>query len=207
MRYGAKIISSILVLLPTAVAGLLIMRTRPDFAESATVLFSMPFKESAAVYTLRADSLIATGSVISQIVMSGRTRDRIAAAGGTASYDVALVNLFNQDYPDFSYPEATLTVTSPDPAATQRTYLVVKHTLTAVLARWQRQAGARPAGAIRARFIDDSGLVVQKGSRKRALAGLLAIALLAYGTTVSVITRVTTSRRGQGRRGQGRRGR
>jgi hypothetical protein len=158
----------------------------------------MPFRESATVYTMRADSLIATGSVMSQIVMSARTRDQIAAAGGTASYTVALINLFNQDYPDFSYPEATLTVTSPDPAVTHRTYLVVKRTLTAVLAGRQRQAGATPASAIRVRFIDDSGLVAQKGSRKRALAGLLVIALVAYGTTAGVVTRVLARRRGPG---------
>src|SRR5579859_4425045 len=157
MRYGAQIAAAILVLLPTAAAGLSIMRTRPLYAESATVLFATPSGQSAAVYTMRVDSLISTGSATSQIVMSTRVKDQIAADGGTATYSVALVNLYNQDYPDYSYPEATVTVTSADPAATQRTYLLVRSALTAVLARQQREAGVRPADAIGARFTDDSG--------------------------------------------------
>ncbi len=141
---------------------------------------------SAMVYTWQAQSLISTGSVVSQIVMSPQIEREVARAGGTAPYSLTLVNLYNQDYPDYSYPEATLSANSPSRASTHRTYLIAKRTLINVLASWQARAGAPRHHRIMAQVTDDSGPVARTGSPKRALGGLVLLALVAAGTCWSL---------------------
>jgi hypothetical protein len=167
-----------------------IERKRPNYVESATVLFSMPAANNSTTgYTWQAGALISTGSVISQIVMSPQIEHEVAQAGGTAAYSLRLVNLYNQDYPDFGYPEATLSVHSSDPVSTHRTYLIAKRRLIETLASRQKQAGARRGDRIVVQVTDDSGPIPQTGSRKRALGGLLLLGLVAGGTGWSLTGR------------------
>lgn len=168
-----------------------IERNRPNYVESATVLFTMPAANSNSTtgYTWQAEALISTGSVISQIVTSPQVEHKVAQAGGTAAYSLTLVNLYNQDYPDFGYPEATLSVHSPDPVSTHRTYLIAKRTLIETLTRRQKHAGAPRGNRIVAQVADDSGPILQTGSRKRALGGLLLLGLVAGGTGWSLTRR------------------
>jgi hypothetical protein len=140
--------------------------------------------------------LISTGSVISQIVTSPQIEHQVERAGGTAAYNLALVNLYNQDYPDYGYPEATLSVHSSDPVSTHRTYLIVKRTLIETLTSRQEQAGAPPGHRIVAQVANDSGPIPRTGSRKRALGGLLLLGLVAASTGWSL----TGRRTGAGRR-------
>jgi len=156
-----------------------IERTRPVYVESATVLFALPASNGySALYTWQGQSLIATGSVMSQIFMSPQIMSHIRKAGGTASYDLELVNLYNQDYPDYSYPEATLTAYSPRAANTRLTYLIALRTLTGLLARRQVQAGAPPGDRIVIRVADNVGPVAESGSRPRSVFGLLLLAMV-----------------------------
>ena len=127
--------------------------------------------------------------MISQIVTSPQVEHKVAQAGGTAAYNLTLVNLYNQDYPDFGYPEATLSVHSPDPVSTHRTYLIAKRTLIETLASRQKHAGAPRGHRIVAQVADDSGPIPQTGSRKRALGGLLLLGLVAGGTGWSLTGR------------------
>lgn len=167
-----------------------IERSRPNYVESATVLFTMPAANSSTTgYTWQAEALISTGSVISQIVTSPQVEHKVARAGGTAAYSLTLVNLYNQDYPDFGYPEATLSVHSSDPVSTHRTYLIAKRTLIETLASRQKQAGAPRGHRIVVQVADDSGPIPQTGSRKRALGGLLLLGLVAGGTGWSLTGR------------------
>jgi hypothetical protein len=185
-----RVIAVVLIGILAAATGRAIALAGPSYAESATVVFALPRQYSpAASYTWQAQSLISTGSVISQVVMGPQVASRIRAAGGTASYNLTLVNLYNQDYPDYSYPEATLTVSSQSAARTRRTFVVAELTLAEVLARWQRQAGAPAADRIAANVTDDSGIKPETGSLKRSLAGLVLLALVCGGTIWSVLTR------------------
>jgi hypothetical protein len=185
-----RIIAVALIGILAATAGGVIALTRPIYAESATVIFALPRQDSpAASYTWQAQSLISTGSVISQVLMGPQVASRIRAAGGTASYDLTLVNLYNQDYPDYDYPEALLTVSSLSAVSTRHTFLVAKRILTEVLAEWQRQAGAPAADRIVANITDDSGPKAQAGSRKRSLAGLALLTLVCGSTAWSTLSR------------------
>ena len=181
----------------TAGVGLHIERSRPNYVESATVLFTVPAANSSTtVYTWQAGALISTGSVISQIVMSPQIEHKVARAGGTAAYSLTLVNLYNQDYPDYGYPEATLSVHSPDQVSTHRTYLIAKRMLIEILASRQRQARVPRGHRIVAQVANDSGPIPRTGSRKRALGGLLLLGLVAASTGWSL----TGRRRIPGRR-------
>jgi hypothetical protein len=167
-----------------------IERNRPNYVESATVLFTMPTADSSTTgYTWQAEALISTGSAISQIITSPQVEHKVAQAGGTAAYSLTLVNLYNQDYPDFGYPEATLSVHSSDPVSTHRTYLIARRTMIETLASRQKQAGAPRGHRIVVQVADDSGPIPQTGSRKRALGGLLLLGLVAGGTGWSLTGR------------------
>jgi hypothetical protein len=189
-RHWPRILAIALTLAITAGIGVYIVRSRPSYVESATVLFTTPnLNSSEAAYTWQAQSLISTGSVISRIIMSPQAKRKIILAGGTAAYSLTLINLYNQDYPDYSYPEATLSASSANPASTRRTYLIAKQMLVKTLASWQRRAGAPRRHRIVAQVTDDSGPVARTGSRKRALAGLLLLGLVLGGTSWSLAGR------------------
>ncbi len=112
------------------------------------------------------------------------TQGQIRAAGGIGSYDFALTNLYNQDYPDYGYPEAMLTGRAPTPAQT-----AASDALIHILAGRQAQAGVVPGDRIVARITGNSGPEPQPGSAKRALAGLLVLAVVADCTAWNMIDR------------------
>ncbi len=191
-----RILALTLILVITAGLGVEIERKQPTYLESATVLFTTSNLDNSAVtYTWRAQSLTTTGSLISQILMSPQTEREVKRAGGTAPYSLTLINLYNQDYPEYGYPEATLSASSDSPVSTHRTYLIAKRKLIGVLDRQQNRAGAPQGARIVVQVTGDSGPIAQTGSRKRALGGLLLLGLVAAGTCWSVTGRRIRSRR------------
>jgi hypothetical protein len=154
--------------------------TPSTYLESATVIFSMPKSLAAPdAYSSLAPSLIASGAVISQIMMSPQSQRRIRAAGGTAAYDLALINLFNGDYPEYSNPAAMLTSDSPNSAIAHRTFMVAAGLLGHLLAARQAQAGVSPRNRISAQIIGDTGPILQAGSPKRVFGGLALLTVVA----------------------------
>lgn len=182
MRRWPRIIAIIVVGIAAGVTALPIVRARPDYTETAAVIFTFPSRSPVETYSWQEGSLITTGSLISQIVMGPQVASRIAAAGGTASYHLAMVNLYNEDYPEYGYPEALLTVSSHSAQDTRKTFLITSRTLASLLSGRQKQAGARPAQRITDSVTGDSGPLAESGSRKRALAALLVLALVCAGT-------------------------
>src|SRR5260370_34075756 len=155
-RHRLQLFTCLLILIVASAIGVGIYRPRPLYAESATVLFIAPSRySSATVYTWYAQSLISTGSVIGQIMASPLTQGQIRAAGGIGSYDFALTNLYNQDYPDYGYPEAMLTGRAPTPAQTRQTYLAASDALIRILAGRQPQAGDLTGDRTGARITGD----------------------------------------------------
>jgi hypothetical protein len=185
-----RILALTLILVITVGLGVKIEENRPSYVESATVLFTTPnLDRSAELYTWQAQSLISAGSVVSQILMSPQVEHEVAQAGGAGHYNLALINFYNQEYPEYGYPEATLSASSPDATSTHRTYLIAERTMIKVLATWQSQAKAPPHHRITAQVSNDSGPMPRSGSRLRALGGLLLLCLVAAGTCWSVTGR------------------
>lgn len=153
--------------------------TVPVYVESATVLFTTAGATSADVaYALPLPSLITTGAIASHLVMDPATARLISAAGGTASYNLALINFYNEDYPSYDYPEATLTASSTSALAAHKTFVIATRTLNQVLQRIQAQRRVAVAARIVIRLIGASGPIATVGSHKRVLAGLLLLFMI-----------------------------
>jgi hypothetical protein len=170
-----------------AVAGVLILATGtavavdhgpPTYLESALViLVARDTPRLDSPHSTVGGSLITTSATMVQSVMSARSMTLIHGAGGAGNYSLALVNFYNQDYPKYSYPFATLTATADRVAAARQTFSAVLRTLRRLLA--DRQAGVRPSGRISVRVVGETGPVRQPGSPKRSLAGLALLAAIA----------------------------
>lgn len=157
--------------------------TKPLYMTTATVSFIPPSLKNSSNYY---DGLLATSEVATYAMMSPTTQELVRAAGGTAPYSVTLVNLNNEDFPNYSDPYVTVTTTSPDPVAAQNTFSIVMRTLQSSLAAQQARQGAPRQTWIAAYTIAPSGSpIVQSGYPKRTLG---ALAVLAMIVTFMVLT-------------------
>jgi hypothetical protein len=172
-------------------AGYDIEISPPMYLESATVEFSLPKAQNApnAYYTF-APSLITSGEAMVRILMSPPAQRQIGAAGRHASVSLALVNLYNEEYPFYGFPLATLTAASPVAADAHRTFMVAARVLGLLLAARQKQAGVPPSERISAQILGDSGPVIQTGSRARVFGGLALLAAIAVGLAWDAAGRV-----------------
>jgi hypothetical protein len=184
-----------LALVLAAGVGYDIKSAPPTYLESATVIFIMP-KIWAAPYTYSwlAGSVITSGEAMTQILMNPQSQHRIREAGGTARYDLALINLYNEDHPNYSRPLATLTAASPSAADAHRTFIAAARLLRHLLAARQAQAGVAPRNRISAQIIGDTGPIASAGSPKRAFAGLALVAVVAISMLWGFLGRRVASR-------------
>ena len=169
-------------LLLAAGAGYGIEISPPIYIESATVELSLPKAQNAPnAYYMFAPSLIASGEATVQILMSPSAQRQIGATDRGATVSLALVNLYNEEYPYFGVPLATLTTASPVAADAHRTFVVAARVLRLLLAARQKQARVPRRERISARILGDSGPVIQTGSRARVFGGLAILAAMAAG--------------------------
>jgi hypothetical protein len=169
-------------LLLAAGVGYGIEISRPMYLESATVEFSLPKTHNAPnAYYMFAPSLITSANAMVQILMSPPVQRQIGVAGRGARVSLALVNLYNEEYPYFGVPLATLTAASPVAADARRTFVVAARTLGLLLAARQKQAGVPPRQRISARILSDSGPVIRTGSGARVFGGLALLTAIAAG--------------------------
>ena len=180
----------VVVLLLAAGLAYKFSRAPRTYVQSATVVFYLPkSRNTPNGYLAFAPSLITTGNAMTKLLMSPQAQHQIQAAGGTASVNVGLVNLYDDEYPNYGMPLATLTTTSPSPAADSSTFVLAVRRLQRLLTRRQAQLRVRPRNRISAQIIGDTGPLVQAGSSKRALAGLAVLALVALSALWRIIGR------------------
>jgi hypothetical protein len=181
-------IAVILVLLLALAIAIDVKKTPQVYQESATVVFTVPVSAANPnPYFSFNEDLIPTGSVIISILMSPASQQRVRKAGGSAQFNVVLVNLYNLEYPYHGVPYATLTTTSESLAAVHRTFVVVAQQLDSILA--SRQASVTPHNRITAKIIGDSGPIVASGSRKRTYAGLVLLTVVVAFTLANSLDR------------------
>jgi hypothetical protein len=179
-RLRLTLVAATLIL--AAGAGYDIKISPPMYLESATVELSLPKTQNAPnAYYMFAPSLIASAEVMVQILMSPSGQRQIGAVGRGAGVSLALVNLYNEEYPDYGVPLATLTAASPVAADAHRTFVVAARVLGLLLATRQKQMGVPPRGRISAKVLGDSGPIIQAGSRARVFGGLALLAAIAAG--------------------------
>jgi len=169
-------------LLLAAGAGRAIETSPPMYLESATVELSLPNTQNAPnAYYMFAPSLIASSELMVRILMSPQVQRQIGAIGRGANVSLALVNLYNEEYPYFAFPLATLTAASPVPADAHRTFVAAARVLGLQLAAQQERLGVLPANRVSAQVLGDSGPIVQTGSRARVFGGLALLAAITAG--------------------------
>jgi hypothetical protein len=168
------------VLVLAGVALHSIKKAPPGYQESSTIIFVAPKSNNFPnPYDSDSDApLITTDEIVVRAMMSPQEQRLVQAAGGSAKYDVELVNLYNQEYPDYGVPDATITTTATSWDATHRTYQIVARQLASRLAAMQ--AGVKERNRIMANVAGDSGPIIQTGSPKRVYAGLVLLTLVAF---------------------------
>lgn len=181
-RKRLRLILVVATLLLAAGVGYDIGISPPMYLESATVEFSLPKTLNAPnAYYMFAPSLITSDEVMVQIMNSPSAQRQIGAADRGASVSLTLVNLYNEEYPNYGVPLATLTAASPVAADAHRTFVVAARVLGLLLAAQQKQAGVPPRERISAQILGDSGPIIQTGSRTRVFGGLALLAAIAAG--------------------------
>lgn len=158
----------------------------PGYTDTATIAFTAP---STQGFFTHGNSLLVIDELTANTVMSAAGQSQVTKAGGTANYNVALVNLNDEDYPNYSEPYVTVTTTSPDPGAAGETMSAVMTVLAQDLSGLQTQQGAKAGALIELREIATTGPVAQTGSRKRVLAGLAILSLIAAYITARLLDR------------------
>jgi hypothetical protein len=182
------LVATAIVLMIAAGVTYGIMTTPPTYSESATVIFSAgPALADSRLSASFTNPLIATEVMMSQTLTSSQAQSQVRAAGGTAAFEFAPYNLYSVQYPDYGEPTATLTVTSPDPAAVQRTFGVVLGILGQRLAAMQ--ANVRPRNRVQDSLVGDSGIAAQPGSSKRMFGGLVVLTVIALFTVANFLDR------------------
>jgi hypothetical protein len=176
----------------------------PMYLESALVEFSLPKTLNAPnapnapnAYYMFAPSLITSGEVMVQILNSPSAQRQIGAAGRGANVSLALVNLYNEEYPNYGVPLATLTAASPVAADARRTFVVAARVLGRLLAARQEQAEVAPRERVSAHILGDSGPIIQTGSHARVFGGLALLAAIAGGLAWNGAGRWSTGARSE----------
>ena len=167
------------------------IKTAPvTYTEGGTVVFNPPVSRSFPnPYASTSGTLITTGEVLTLFMMGAQGQQEVQAAGGTTPYDVALVNSYNQEYPNYSSPESAVYATGTDLPGVQRTLTAVMQVLTRELATRQAAAGAPVVDRITAKLVGNPGPLAQRGSSKRVFGGLLLLTVIAVFTVCVFLDR------------------
>jgi hypothetical protein len=159
----------------------------PGYTDVGTIGFLAPHDPLTGFANSRGTQAIKVATA--EYMMGSAASQQVRAAGGTANYDVELVNSYNEEFPDYSQPYATVTTNSPDPTAALNTYNAVVSVLIKDLAQRQAQQGARPKVQITALPVNTTGPTIQSGSNKRVYAATAALMVIAAFMTASVLDR------------------
>lgn len=172
-------------------AGMLsyqLIRENPGYIDSGSVTFTVPQGSVSMFGNTR--SLQVVEEVTAWYMMGSQGEQQVGAAGGTAPYNVAMLNLYNEEFPDYSQPYVTITVMSHYPEAAQQTFRAVLSVLRTATAMLQEQVGATPKNEVKATLAaEPSGPIAQDGSHKRSYAALAMLTIIAMYMVARVLDR------------------
>jgi hypothetical protein len=169
------LIAVTVVLMMAAGGAWKITSSTPVYLESANVIFATPGPNP---YSDLGPELIPAANLMAKTMLSPAYEQQIRQAGGTAQFDLELVNLYNEQFPYYDDPYVTVTAQSNSQQKTDRTFQIVIRTLQALVRARQTQAGVRPWAYFGTHVVADTGPLPQPGSRKRTLASLAVLTLI-----------------------------
>jgi hypothetical protein len=183
------VVAVMVVLVLAASVGYMLRHTQPSYEETATMILATP--DSAAnpnPYNVFSVSLIDTGDVMVRTLMGPQGQQQVRAAGATGTFDVALVNLYNEEYPNYQ-PYITVIGISQDPAEAHHTFAIVSKVLSDNLAAAQAKQGVPPVDRITGTIVGDTGPLVQSGSSKREYVIFVVLTIIAVFTVALFLDR------------------
>ena len=167
-----------------------LIRGNPDYISSGGVDFTAP-KSSVSMFQ-DTQGLRVVEEAAAWYMMSSQGEGKVHAAGGTAPYNVAMLNLYNEEYPNYSQPYVTITVMSSYPKEAQQTFRAVFGVLRKATAMLQERVGATRKNEVTATLVvEPAGPIAQGGSHKRSYAALAVLAIIA----IYVVARALDRRR------------
>lgn len=155
-----------------------IKKTPPTYSESANLIFTPPAVNPYSSIGSFANILITTAFTMTYAMLSPESRQMVREAGGTADFNLGLVNQSNEQFPYYGYPYVTLTTTSLNPTDAHRTFAIVAVSFQHLVSERQAQAGVLPISRISIHVVADTGPISQLGSPKRIYAGLMLLAIV-----------------------------
>jgi hypothetical protein len=155
-----------------------LVRGNPGYIDSGGVGFTAPKNPISTFQNMQ--SLRIVEETVSSYMMGSQGEREVRAAGGTAPYSVTMLNLYNEEYPNYSQPYVTIAVMSNYPEEAQQTFRVVLGALRKATAMLQGRVGATPKNEVTAMLVAvPTGPIAQGGSHKRSYAALAALAIIA----------------------------
>jgi hypothetical protein len=158
-------------------------RSPPTYQESTTLVFTA---HAASRYN---DSLVTTSGIMVKWTLGPQGQQKLRQAGVTSGFNVALVNLYDQEYPNYPYPFVTVSASAEDPAVAHRTFVLGTQVLVSELLARQVEQGVLPQNRITTYSVGDSGPVILQGSRIRSFAGLLLLTIVAAFLVLTFLDR------------------
>jgi hypothetical protein len=180
----------IVVLLLTMAVGFNFRHTSPLYQSTGTIYFSASLPGQLSTSTVSGGNLIVTADVIVNSVMSPAGALQVRKAGGTGDYQFGLVNFYNEQYPNYGEPAATLQASSYDPAVAEHTFAAALAVIQQSLQAKQAAVGTAADALISASLVGgSSGPVPQSGYPKRTYAGLGLLAIIAGYSVATALDR------------------
>ena len=146
----------------------------PTYQESATLVLTA--QGGANRYD---DSLITTAEIMVSWTTGPQGQQKLRQAGAASGFNVALVNLYDQEYPNLPYPFVTVSASAQNPAVAHRTFAIGMQLFVTELLAQQVKQGVLPRNRITAYSVGDGGPVILQGSRIRTFAGLFLLTIVA----------------------------
>lgn len=150
-----------------------------SYDTAASMLFFPPVSTANPNgYVDGGGNVITAAGFVSARMRAPEVRDALAARGVVPDYTAVLHNSGNQFADNFDRAAIDITVSGPDPAATERSLALIGAEITAQLDAAQRAARADPRDWIRTRLSPvDPPVLHVSGSPPRAVAGSLLLGL------------------------------
>lgn len=172
-------------------AGMLsyhLVRGNPGYIDSGSAGFAAP-KNSVSMFE-NTRSLRVVEEAAAWYMMGSQGEQQVRTAGGAAPYDVAMLNTYNEEYPNYSQPYVTIAVMSHYPEVARRTFSAVLGVLRKATAMLQEQVGATPKNEVTVMVVGEpTGPIAQGGSHKRSYAALAVLAIIAIIAIARVLDR------------------
>jgi hypothetical protein len=145
---------------------------------------SAPFPRNS--YASFTPDLVFMGEVAATLLSSGAGHQKVRQAGGTAPYQIVLVNRGSEQYPIRDQPYLALSATSPDSAQAQRTLMTLLQVLESEIRNRQLEAGALPGSLISWRVTKStSDPIPLTGQPTRELLGIAILGTI--GTVYAAV--------------------